>query len=43
LQSLDIETSVKRALKEQFETLNPFQLRKAIDAKLKKIFALKNK
>ena len=43
LQSLDIETSVKRALKEQFETLNPFQLRKAIDAKLKRIFALKNK
>lgn len=43
LESLDVEASVKRALKEQFETLNPFQLRKAIDAKLKKIFALKNK
>ena len=43
LESPDVETSVKRTLKEQFETLNPFWLRKAIDAKLKKIFALKNK
>jgi hypothetical protein len=42
LESPDVEASVKRTLKEQFETLNPFQLRKAIDAKLKKIFALKN-
>ena len=43
LESPYVETSVKYALKEQFETLNPFHLRKAIDAKLKKIFALKNK
>ena len=43
IESLNVEASVKRALKEQFKTLNPFQLRKAIDAKLKKIFALKNK
>ena len=33
-----ITASVKRALKEQFETLNSFQLRKAIDKKLKAIF-----
>jgi len=43
LESPDVEASVKHILKEQFETLNPFQLRKTIDAKLKKIFVLKNK
>ena len=43
LESPYVETSVKYALKEQFETLNPFHLRKAIDAKLKKINKKKNK
>ena len=38
LESPFIAASVKRALKEQFETLNSFQLRKAIDKKLKAIF-----
>jgi len=36
--SEDVDPSVKRSLKEQFETLNPFQLRKAMEAKMKKIF-----
>lgn len=43
LESPDVEAAVKRSLKEQFDTLNPFALRKAIDAKLKRVFALKNK
>ncbi len=46
LESTDIANSTKQALKEQFKTLNPFKLRKVIDAKLKAIFAirtLKNK
>jgi hypothetical protein len=43
MESPYVAASVKRTLKEQFETLNPFALRKAIDAKLKKIFALKNR
>ena len=46
MESKHVKPDVKRKLKEQFETLNPFELRKAIDAKLKKIFAictLKNK
>lgn len=38
LGSKHVAPSVKRALKEQFETLNPFQLRKAMELKLKKIF-----
>jgi len=38
LESKDVDPSVKRSLKEQFETLNPFQLRKAMEAKMKKIF-----
>jgi len=37
LESKHVDPSIKRSLKEQFETLNPFQLRKAIEAKLKKI------
>lgn len=40
LESPDVKTSVKRALKEQFETLNPFRLRKTIEKHLKGIFAL---
>ncbi len=39
MESPDISISTKHALKEQFESLNPFKLRKAIDAKLKTIFA----
>jgi hypothetical protein len=38
LESKHVDSSTKRALKEQFETLNPFQLRKAIELKLNKIF-----
>jgi hypothetical protein len=40
LESPFIAASVKRALKEQLETLNSFQLRKAMDKKLKAIFAV---
>jgi hypothetical protein len=40
LESPFIAASVKRTLKEQFENLNSFQLRKAIDKKLKAIFAV---
>ncbi len=40
LESKHVPKTVKRSLKEQFENLNPFHLRKAIDAKLKKIFAI---
>ena len=40
LESPHVSTAVKRSLKEQFETLNPFKLRKTIDAKLKKIFSI---
>jgi len=40
LESPYIEPTVKRSLKEQFETLNSFELRKAIDKKLKAIFDL---
>jgi len=39
-ESKHIPQATKRILKEQIEKLNPFQLRKAIDAKLKKIFAI---
>jgi len=38
MESKDIDPSIKRSLKEQFETLNPFQLKKGIEAKMKKIF-----
>jgi len=38
MESKHVDPSVKRVLKEQFETLNPFQLRKGIEAKMKKIF-----
>ncbi len=40
MESKHIPASVKHDLKEQFESLNPFTLRKAIDAKLKKIFSI---
>ena len=43
LESDDVDPSVKRSLKEQFETLNPFQLRKGIEAKMKKIFDYLNR
>jgi len=40
LESPYVVASVKHALKEQFETLNSFALRKAMDRKLKAIFAI---
>lgn len=40
LESKFVKADVKRKLKEQFELLNPFKLRKAIDVKLKKIFSI---
>ena len=43
LESKHVDLSVKRSLKERFETLNPFQLRKAIEAKMKKIFDYLNR
>ena len=38
LESKDVATVAKQKLKEQFKTLNPFQLRKKIEKKLKTIF-----
>jgi len=38
LESPSVSAAVKRSLKEQFETLNPFKLKKAIEDKLKTIF-----
>lgn len=43
LESKHVSAAVKRALKEQFDTLNPFRLRKAIEAKLKRIFDYLNR
>ena len=40
LESTDVSASVKRSLKEEFETLNPFRLRKAIEDKLNTIFKI---
>lgn len=40
IDSPDILASVKQSLTEQFEKLNPFHLRKAMEEKLKKIFNL---
>lgn len=37
LESPDISDETKRKLKEQYETLNPFELRKTLEVKLKKI------
>jgi len=38
LESPYVSALVKRSLKEQFETLNPFRLRKAMEDKLNTIF-----
>jgi len=38
LESSDVSEETKRKLKEQYKTLNPFELRKALEVKLKKIF-----
>ena len=43
LESKHVDRSIKRSLKEQFETLNPFQLRKAMESELKKIFDYLNR
>ena len=43
LESKHVDSSVKRSLKEQFENLNPFQLRKGIETKMKKIFDYLNR
>jgi len=40
LESPSVSASVKRSLKEQFEALNPFRLRKAIEDKLDTIFKI---
>jgi len=39
MDSKELSGSIKIELKEQFDTLNPFKLRKAMEGKLKKIFA----
>ena len=38
LESKHVDQAVKRSLKEQFEKLNPFRLKKGIEAKMKRIF-----
>lgn len=38
LESPEVSPETKRQLKEQYKTLNPFDLRKALEEKLKKIF-----
>jgi hypothetical protein len=38
LESPEISTEAKHALREYYKTLNPFDLRKALEVKLKKIF-----
>ena len=43
LESKHVDLSVKRSLKEQFKNLNPFQLRKGIETKMKKIFDYLNR
>ena len=40
LESAHVSASVKRSLKEQFETLNPFSLRKAMESQLNTIFRI---
>ncbi len=40
MQSPHISESVKTLLKNQYDLLNPFELRKAIERKLKNIFNL---
>ena len=43
LESKHVDPSIKRSLKEQFETLNPFQLKKGIEARMKRIFDYLNR
>lgn len=43
LESKYVDPSIKLTLKEQFETLNPFQLKKGIEAKMKRIFDYLNR
>ena len=43
LESKHIDPSVKRSLKEQFDILNPFRLKKGIESKIKKIFDCLNR
>jgi len=43
LESKHVKPSVKRSLKEQFDTLNPFRLRKAIETKMKRMFDYLNR
>ena len=43
LESKHVDKAIKRSLKEQFNTLNPFRLRKDIESKLKKIFDYLNR
>jgi hypothetical protein len=38
LESADVSAESKQQLKEQYKTLNPFELRKSLEEKLKKIF-----
>jgi 5S rRNA maturation endonuclease (ribonuclease M5) len=38
LESPDVSEEAKRKLKEQYKTLNPFELRKALEVKLKEVF-----
>jgi hypothetical protein len=40
LESPYVSASMKRSLKDQFETLNPFGLRKAMEDKLNTIFRI---
>lgn len=40
LESTEVSSNQKQALKEQFAGLNPFKLRKAMEKKLKEIFAI---
>ncbi|MCF7877441.1 MAG: integrase, partial [Candidatus Omnitrophica bacterium] len=43
LESKHVPASVKRNLKEQIKGLNPFQLKRAMEKKLKKIFSVNRK
>jgi len=40
LESPYVTASIRHSLKEQFENLNPFRLRKVIESKLKTIFSV---
>ena len=40
MESKDVSPAQKQALKEQFEGLNPFRLRKAMEKKLQEIFKI---